>query len=91
MKTAAKSIEDVALFIPHQSNSRMITSVARNVGLDDHSKISSNIESVGNTSAASIPIALHECVLADRVQPGDLLLLTAVGSGMMYGSILLEW
>ena len=84
------TIEDIKLFIPHQSNARMIQSVADGVGLKSE-QIALNIERVGNTSAASVPIALDEYVRAGSVSKGDLVLLTAVGSGMTYGSILLRW
>lgn len=85
------SIDQIKLFIPHQSNARMIQSVCQNIGLSDPDKIGMNIDRVGNTSAASIPIALDEYVRAGTVKPGDYVLLTAVGSGMTYGSLLLRW
>lgn len=84
-------IDDVALFIPHQSNLRMIKSVCTAIGRTESTKIVTNIERIGNTSAASIPIALDEAVRTGMVSSGDILLLTAVGSGMTYGSVLLQW
>ncbi len=85
------SIDDVALFVPHQSNIRMIKSVCQNIGLTDTSKIGSNIDRIGNTSAASIPMVLDEVSRSGRVKKDDLVLLTAVGGGMTYGSILMRW
>ncbi|MCB0339621.1 MAG: beta-ketoacyl-ACP synthase 3, partial [Bdellovibrionales bacterium] len=58
LKSAKLSINDVSLFIPHQSNKRMIQSVCNQIGLDDESRIGTNIAEIGNTSAASIPIVL---------------------------------
>lgn len=90
LQGAGKTINDVDYFIPHQSNKRMIQAVCQKVGLNDESKVILNIERVGNTSAASIPIAFDEAVRDGRIQPGSLLLMTAVGAGMTYGSILFE-
>lgn len=91
LKDAQMSIEDVSLFIPHQSNIRMIDMVAQNIGLSGKEKIATTIDSVGNTSAASIPITLDSYVREGRVRRGDNLLLTSVGSGITYGSLLIRW
>lgn len=85
------TIDDVKLFVPHQSNKRMVEAVCERVGLSDWSRVAMNIERVGNTSAASIPIALHEAVQAGCLERGDLVLMTAVGAGITYGSVLLRW
>src|SRR5690606_31375366 len=88
---SGRSIDDVRFFIPHQSNMRMVSSVCRQVGFRNTDGIVTNLEHVGNTSAASIPIALHELTGRNVLEQGDLILLTAVGSGMTYGSLLIEW
>lgn len=91
LEDSGRSIDDVRFFIPHQSNMRMVSSVCRQVGFRKPDGIVTNLEHVGNTSAASIPIALHELAGRNVLEQGDLVLLTAVGSGMTYGSLLIEW
>jgi 3-oxoacyl-[acyl-carrier-protein] synthase-3 len=82
--------EDIQLFIPHQANERIIDAVASRLKFPSE-RVYKNVERYGNTSAASIPIALDECVQAERVKTGDLVLLTAFGSGLVWGSVLLRW
>jgi len=82
--------EQVDLFIPHQANLRIIDAVGERLKIDA-AKVYKNIDRYGNTSAASIPIALDECVRAGRVQEGDMVLLTAFGAGLVWGSVLLRW
>jgi 3-oxoacyl-[acyl-carrier-protein] synthase-3 len=91
LNQANVTIDDIRLFIPHQSNIRMIQAVCDSIGLTNPECLGANIERVGNTSAASIPIVLDEYARSGQLQQGDLVLLTAVGSGMTYGSILLRW
>ena len=91
LQIAGKNISDVDFFIPHQSNKRMIQAVCDKVGLKDPNKVVLNIERVGNTSAASIPIAFDEGIREGRIKEGSLLLMTAVGAGMTYGSVLFEY
>ncbi len=90
-KQTGMSASDISLFIPHQSNARMIQSVCQNIGLTDKSKVALNIHETGNTSAASIPIALDQHNRSGKIERGDNLLLTAVGSGMTFGSLLIQW
>ena len=82
--------EDVDLVIPHQANQRILDDLIERLGLPA-SKLYSNIERVGNTASASIPIALDECVRAERIKQGDLLLLTAFGGGATWGAAVLKW
>jgi 3-oxoacyl-[acyl-carrier-protein] synthase-3 len=82
--------EDIQLFIPHQANERIIDAVGKQLKID-RAKVYKNIEHYGNTSAASIPIALDECVDRGLVKTGDLVLLTAFGSGLTWGAALLRW
>ncbi|MDT4896849.1 MAG: 3-oxoacyl-[acyl-carrier-protein] synthase [Acidobacteriota bacterium] len=87
---AGKNAQDVDLFIPHQANQRITDAVARNLDVD-LSKVYSNISMHGNTSSASIPIALDECVEAGRVNEGDLVLLASFGGGVTWGGVLIRW
>jgi 3-oxoacyl-[acyl-carrier-protein] synthase III len=82
--------EELDLFIPHQANERIINVVGEKLKIAP-SKVVKNIERYGNTSAASIPIALDECVREGRIKDGDLILMTAFGSGLVWGSVLLRW
>lgn len=81
---------DIALLIPHQANLRISEAVQKRLGLRDD-QVFNNIERFGNTTAATIPIALDECVRAGRLAPGDLLVLTAFGSGFQWGSCAIRW
>ncbi|MCC6442990.1 MAG: ketoacyl-ACP synthase III [Armatimonadetes bacterium] len=82
--------EDVSLFIPHQANTRIIDSAARRLGLAPE-KVFINIENYGNTSAASIPLALDEAVQGGKVHPGDLLVLVGFGAGLTWGACAVRW
>lgn len=82
--------EQVDLFIPHQANLRIIDAVSDKLKIDP-AKVYKNIDRYGNTSAASIPIALDECVREGRVKDGDMVLMTAFGAGLVWGSVLLRW
>jgi 3-oxoacyl-[acyl-carrier-protein] synthase-3 len=90
LEDAGKSAADVDLFIPHQANQRITDAVARQLNVDE-SRIYSNISMHGNTSSASIPIALDECVETGRVKEGDLVLLASFGGGVTWGGVLLRW
>jgi 3-oxoacyl-[acyl-carrier-protein] synthase-3 len=81
---------DLKLLIPHQANLRISEMVQRDLGLRGD-QVYNNIERFGNTTAATIPIALDECVRAGRVERGDLVAITAFGSGFMWGSALIRW
>jgi len=82
--------DDIQLFIPHQANERIIDAVGKQLKIDT-AKVYKNIERYGNTSAASIPIALDECAREGRVKSGDLVLLTAFGAGLTWGAALMRW
>ena len=90
MERAGIAVDDVAWFVPHQANLRIIEAAAKRLGFEPERTIT-NIESYGNTSAASIPLALFEAVEDGRVQPGDLVLCSGVGAGLTWGSALLRW
>ncbi len=87
---AGLRLEDVDLFIPHQANARIIDAVAKRLGLD-RSKVFVDIDRFGNTSAASIPIALCDALSRGRVRQGDTLAFAAFGGGMTWGAAIVEW
>jgi len=82
--------QDINMLIPHQANLRITQYVQQKMGLTDD-KIFSNIQRYGNTTAASIPIALSEAVQEGRVKRGDLVCLAAFGSGFTWASALIKW
>jgi 3-oxoacyl-[acyl-carrier-protein] synthase III len=82
--------DDIDLFIPHQANIRIIESVAKGLGLPME-KMFVNVDRYGNTSAASVPIALSEAVDSGRIKVGDRIVLVAFGAGLTSGAIALEW
>jgi len=87
---AGLSISDVDLFIPHQANIRIIDHVAKKMGLP-REKVYVNLQKYGNTSAASIPIALDEAVAEGKVKPGNLLVLSGFGAGLTSCANLIRW
>jgi 3-oxoacyl-[acyl-carrier-protein] synthase-3 len=90
LKANGLSIADVQWFIPHQANRRIIEAVGARLGLASE-RVVMNLERVGNTSAASIPIALDELVRAGRVSPNHILLFAAFGAGLTWGSAIVRW
>jgi 3-oxoacyl-[acyl-carrier-protein] synthase-3 len=84
------SKEDVDLFIPHQANERIIDAVGERLKFPPE-RIFKNVAEYGNTSSASIPVALDECVHSGRLKTGDLVMLTAFGAGLVWGSVLVRW
>lgn len=87
---ACVKTQDVALFVPHQANLRIMNMVARKLGIDTDRMVKTVAEH-GNTSAASVPMALDAAVRAGMVKPGELVLLQGVGAGMAWGSALIRW
>jgi 3-oxoacyl-[acyl-carrier-protein] synthase-3 len=83
-------VGDVTLLIAHQANLRISEAIQKALALRDDQTYN-NIQRYGNTTAATIPIALDECVRAGRLKPGDLVVLTAFGSGFVWGSCALRW
>lgn len=82
--------EDLELFIPHQANRRIIDAVSKRLKVPVE-KVYVNLDRYGNTSAASIPIALDEVIRGGRIRGGDRVLLAAFGGGVTYGAALLRW
>ena len=87
---AGLKTEDVNLFIPHQANQR-ITEAVGNMLKVDPSIVYSNIASTGNTSSASIPICLDECVKSGRVKKDDIILMASFGGGFTWGGVVMRW
>ena len=81
---------DVSLFIPHQANLRIINALARRLKVDEK-KMFVNIEKYGNTSAATIPIALDEAVHSAKIKKGDIIELVGFGAGFTWGSCVIKW
>ena len=90
LESAGHKPEDIDLFIPHQANQRITEAVADRLNVDS-SKVYSNIAVHGNTSSASIPIALDECVQSGRVKQGDLVMMASFGGGVTWGAVLVRW
>jgi 3-oxoacyl-[acyl-carrier-protein] synthase-3 len=82
--------DDLSLFVSHQANRRIIQSASEKLGIDP-SKVIINIERFGNTTAATIPLALNDAITAGRLKKGDLVLLASVGAGFTVGSVLIRW
>jgi len=82
--------EQLALMIPHQANQRITDAVQARLGVPLE-KVYANISRVGNTSSASIPICLDECVRSGRIKKGDLILMSAFGAGVTWGAVLMRW
>jgi 3-oxoacyl-[acyl-carrier-protein] synthase-3 len=81
---------DIDWFVPHQANVRIIDSTAKKFGIASE-KVIRTVDRHGNTSAASIPLALAEASRDGRIKRGDLLLLEAMGGGFTWGSAILRW
>ncbi|MCL4467788.1 MAG: ketoacyl-ACP synthase III [Deltaproteobacteria bacterium] len=90
LRQARISMRDIDIIIPHQANIRIIEALAIKLHYPME-KIFVNIDKYGNTSAASIPIALHEAVAAKRIRDNDLILFAAFGSGLTWGASLVKW
>ncbi len=90
VKKAGWRMDDVRLIIPHQANTRIIESAAKRLGLP-MDRFFVNLERYGNTSAASIPIALTEAVAQGKVRPGDKLVLVGFGAGLTWAAAAVEW
>jgi 3-oxoacyl-[acyl-carrier-protein] synthase-3 len=87
---AGVSLDDISLVVPHQANLRIIDAVAERLGIPAQ-KLFTNIDQYGNTSAASVPIALDEALEQGRIHDNDLVMLNACGGGLTWGANLLRW
>lgn len=90
LSQAGMGADDVDLFIPHQANIRIIRAAAQRMGLSED-RLYNNVDRYGNTSAASVPIALTEAVHAGRVRAGDVLVFVGFGAGLTWGANVVRW
>jgi 3-oxoacyl-[acyl-carrier-protein] synthase-3 len=90
LEEAGLTTTDVKLFIPHQANQRITDAVASKLDVDS-AMVYSNIAMHGNTSSASIPIGLDECVESGKIQQGDVVLLASFGGGVTWGGVVMRW
>lgn len=90
LSDAGVSVDQVALVIPHQANRRIITALAERLGLPLE-KVVVNVDKYGNTSAASVPVALDEARRQGRIRPGDIVLLNAFGAGFAWGAAVIRF
>jgi 3-oxoacyl-[acyl-carrier-protein] synthase-3 len=90
LEHARLNIEDVRTVVLHQANVRIIDAIAQELGIDPD-RLIINVNRYGNTSAASVPLALDDALLAGRVQRGDLVLLCGFGAGLTWGTALVRW
>ncbi len=90
LERAGVAADEVALVVPHQANERIISAATRRLGIPPE-RVMLNIADHGNTSAASVPMALADAVAAKRIEPGDLVVMTAFGGGVTWASAVFRW
>jgi 3-oxoacyl-[acyl-carrier-protein] synthase-3 len=89
LEDAELELADVDWVIPHQANQRIIDALVKRLGIEDD-RVIVNLDRVANTSTASIPIALDEAVRAERIRPGEVVVMSAFGAGVTYGAVVLK-
>lgn len=90
LEQSGMTIDDIDWFVPHQANERILAGTAKKIGLPME-KVIMTLSEHGNTSAASIPLALNTGVESGKIKPGDMVLLEAMGGGFTWGAVLLQW
>ena len=90
LKMAGLTIDDVKLIVPHQANARILQSAARSLKIEPE-VFMSNVDRYGNTSAASIPIALCEAIQQERIDPEDIVVFVGFGGGLTWASMVVRW
>jgi 3-oxoacyl-[acyl-carrier-protein] synthase-3 len=90
LRIAGMTVDDIDLLIVHQANQRIIDAAGRRLGVPEE-KLFANVDTIANTSSASIPLALHHAELAGRLKPGDTVALAAFGGGFVWGAGLVKW
>jgi 3-oxoacyl-[acyl-carrier-protein] synthase-3 len=90
MAKAEITVDELTLMVPHQANLRIIQAACQRLGIDE-AKAVITVDRYGNTSAASIPLALVDAIEAGRLNAGDLMLLTGFGAGMTWASLIMRW
>ena len=84
------TVERIDWLILHQANERIINAVAQRLNIPDH-KVISNVANYGNTSAASIPLALDEAVRQGKIQSNDIIVTSGFGAGLSWGAAIFQW
>jgi 3-oxoacyl-[acyl-carrier-protein] synthase-3 len=90
LQKSGLTVDDVDLLVPHQANLRIIQGTAKQLGIPPE-KALINVQKYGNTSSATIPIALSEAQREGRLHEGDLLAICSFGGGLVWGSMIFEW
>jgi 3-oxoacyl-[acyl-carrier-protein] synthase-3 len=90
LEASGRSIADIDLYVPHQANLRIIEHAARKLGIEKE-RVFVNVDRYGNTSSASIPLALCEARVEGRLKDGTLVLMTGMGAGLTWGSSVITW
>ena len=90
LRIAGMTVDDIDLLIVHQANQRIIDAAGRRLGVPEE-KLFANVDTIANTSSASIPLALHHAELAGRLEPGDTVALAAFGGGLVWGAGIVKW
>ncbi len=90
LAVAGHSLADLTWLVPHQANKRIISTIEERLGIDEE-RVYCNVERTGNTSAASIPMALDDLYTSGRLAPGDLLALVGFGAGLTWGAAVVRW
>ncbi len=90
LEESGHSVDDLAWLVPHQANQRILNTIEERLGIE-HDKVFSNVAVTGNTSAASIPLALDDLYTSGRLLPGDLVGLVGFGAGLTWGAAIIRW
>ena len=90
LKSADMTVDDVDWLLLHQANIRIMETVAKRLGIPME-KVLTNLNEYGNTSAASIPLALDEAVRSGKVKPGDVIACAGFGAGLSWGAAIFKW
>jgi 3-oxoacyl-[acyl-carrier-protein] synthase-3 len=90
IRKAGMTADDIDLLIPHQANLRIIEATAKHAGIPME-KVMVNLDRYGNTSSASIPLAVTQAVAEGRLKPGMVVMLVAFGAGFTWGSVVVKW
>ena len=90
LEKAGMNKEDIDMFIAHQANNRIIQAIAKKVGISED-RMYVNVKRYGNTSAASVGIALDEAVRGGKIKRGDIVVLTGFGAGLTWGCDVMRW
>jgi len=91
LDAACVDISEVKLVVPHQANLRITEAVAKRLDLELHKVVYSNIHKYGNTTSASIPIALYEAMAEGRIERGDIVVVASFGAGFTWGASVIKW